>query len=444
MNINKGIVGLINLGNTCYINSILQCLFNTPIFKDKFLFSDIEIILYNNIINNIEKINKNNILQYINKLNRILKNNTLFNIDKTLSEIEIINIINLIDNDVIKHALNTYAKHRINKDNIESITKHINNTLSYELSKLFENVWSGNNTILNPKSFINLLYKEISKYQKNFQIHEHQDSSEALESIFTCIDEQLERNINISYNFINNDYYPIFDLMDSLDEIECFNLEKIYDNIYELYTVKKALDNYYKKNFSIVVELFQSLELYTLTCSACLYNNYNACTRNIYPLSINKNKVSTIYDCFDEYFKTEILDEDNKRFCYNCKIKTDSLKKLVIWIPPLIFIIQLKRFECDLEGNIKKLTNLIDFPIYNLNINKYMSDLSSQTGQYIYDLYAISNHIGNINNGHYYSFIKSLSNSNWYIVDDNNINEINETDIITSNAYILFYKLKNI
>ena len=73
-----------------------------------------------------------------------------------------------------------------------------------------------------------------------------------------------------------------------------------------------------------------------------------------------------------------------------------------------------------------------------------MNDYSSKIGSYIYDLYAISNHIGNINNGHYYSFVKSLSNNNWYIIDDNNITQINESNIITDNAYILFYKLKNI
>jgi ubiquitin C-terminal hydrolase len=40
----QGIVGIVNLGNTCYMNSALQCLFSTPIFVTYFLDKTQEIL----------------------------------------------------------------------------------------------------------------------------------------------------------------------------------------------------------------------------------------------------------------------------------------------------------------------------------------------------------------------------------------------------------------
>jgi hypothetical protein len=152
-------------------------------------------------------------------------------------------------------------------------------------------------------------------------------------------------------------------------------------------------------------------------------------------------------DCFANLVITEQLDNTNKWFCPHCNDKVNAYKKFNIWIPPKIMIIQLKRFIHNFSPqgySAHKLNNTIEYPVTNFDITPYMSSCSKkvagQVGNFTYDLIGVSNHIGNMNGGHYYSFIKSVTDGNWYCADDDSITLMNEEDIVSPNAYILFYK----
>jgi ubiquitin C-terminal hydrolase len=475
----KGMIGLINLGNTCYMNSILQCLINTPNLYNKLSSNSIKDDLHKNILKKIETINKKNILIFIENLKKIivLDNLELYNIDTNLSEQDILNKLSNINNNTIRENIIIYIKNRIDINNISIILENIVNTISYKFLELLNDAWSSDKSYINPNNFRKIFIKEICKYQQNFSMNEEQDSPEALDCILDCISDELRKEVNINYNFIDSSYNNIFTKMDNLSEINCYKLELVHKNIYELYIVKKTLDEYYKKNYSIIVDLFQSLELSTLECSKCNFKSYSAAPKYKFEIEIpqkinydivnqklskltntsekdkyiikkhimnyqKKNQEYNLYDCLEEYFKTELLEDENKWYCLNCQHKVKAYKKLNIWIPPDILIIQIKRFEYKMDGSINKLTNLINFPIYDLHINKFMSEYSSKIDTYKYDLYAISNQIGDYNGGHYYSYVKSLEDNNWYNIDDTNIYKLEENELITKNAYILFYRLK--
>ena len=61
----------------------------------------------------------------------------------------------------------------------------------------------------------------------------------------------------------------------------------------------------------------------------------------------------------------------------------------------------------------------------------------------IYDLFAISNHSGQMNGGHYWCYAKNIDD-NWYNFNDENVSRIQPSEIITPNAYCLFYKRKEL
>merc|ERR1712127_310665 len=59
----------------------------------------------------------------------------------------------------------------------------------------------------------------------------------------------------------------------------------------------------------------------------------------------NTKKEITISDCFNEFSKPEILDEDNLWYCNKCKEHVQATKQLEIYRAPPILVVSLKRFK---------------------------------------------------------------------------------------------------
>lgn len=59
-----------------------------------------------------------------------------------------------------------------------------------------------------------------------------------------------------------------------------------------------------------------------------------------------------------------------------------------------------------------------------------------------YDLFAVSNHYGGLGGGHYTAFAKK--NGQWDEYDDSSVRPAEKSQIISSAAYVLFYKRKDV
>lgn len=90
----------------------------------------------------------------------------------------------------------------------------------------------------------------------------------------------------------------------------------------------------------------------------------------------------------------------------------------------------------------QKVTQLIEFPIANLDLSKYIMGALAGPGGGQYELYGVSNHYGGLDGGHYTADCRSPVNGKWYSFDDSRVSEKRGTayDLVSDAAYVLFYR----
>ncbi|KAK4421450.1 Ubiquitin carboxyl-terminal hydrolase 10 [Sesamum alatum] len=152
-----------------------------------------------------------------------------------------------------------------------------------------------------------------------------------------------------------------------------------------------------------------------------------------------KQEAISLFSCLDAFLKEEPLGPDDMWYCPRCKEHRQASKKLDLWRLPDILVFHLKRFSYS-RWLKNKLDTFVNFPIHNLDLSKYVKSKDASEGSHIYELYAISNHYGGLGGGHYSAYCKLIDDNRWYHFDDAHVSPVNESEIKTSAAYVLFYR----
>ncbi|CAF3673376.1 unnamed protein product [Rotaria sordida] len=155
-------------------------------------------------------------------------------------------------------------------------------------------------------------------------------------------------------------------------------------------------------------------------------------------LEMNPKKI-TLYECLQEFISMEYLEDSWLCKQDICRRKTKAIKQLQLYTLPPVLIVQLKRFAYE-NGRQKKIKTFVEYPIEGLNL----TDLSASQHA-VYDLIAVSNHIGSTPNGHYTTYARQQTSTNlWYEFNDDIVSTIfSDSEIVTKNAYLLFYMKRN-
>ncbi|XP_044792089.1 ubiquitin carboxyl-terminal hydrolase 31 isoform X2 [Bubalus bubalis] len=167
----------------------------------------------------------------------------------------------------------------------------------------------------------------------------------------------------------------------------------------------------------------------------------------------------TLSQCFQLYTKEERLAPDDAWRCPHCKQLQQGSITLSLWTLPDVLIIHLKRFRQEGDKRMK-LQNMVKFPLTGLDMTPHVVKRSQSSWSlpshwspwrrpyglgrdpedYIYDLYAVCNHHGTMQGGHYTAFCKNSVDGLWYCFDDSDVQQLSEDEVCTQTAYILFYQ----
>ncbi|XP_045504231.1 ubiquitin carboxyl-terminal hydrolase 8 isoform X2 [Colias croceus] len=326
--VGRGLTGLKNLGNTCYMNSIIQCLNNTAILVTYFCNG-----------------------QYLEHVNR-------------------------------SHSTR--------------------GAIAEELAAVVRALWSGQYRFIATKDLRN----EVGKHQRTFRGSEQQDSHEFLTILMDWLHLDLQFTIKPP-------------LKESLGASE------------------RAWHEYTRSRESLVLRLFYGQIRSTVRCTVCAassatYDSFSNLSLELPPHAAR----CELADCLKLYLNGETIPGWN---CPTCKEKRDAVKKLDISRLPPVLVIHFKRFYLDAKDYMcnayRKRQTYIDFPLEGLD----MGQLALNCPTNGYNLYAVSNHYGSMEGGHYTAYCKSSVYGKWYKYDDHLVTEISPSEVKSSAAYILFY-----
>jgi len=312
-----------------------------------------------------------------------------------------------------------------------------------------------------PEALNNHLGNKFEKLLENFNqtnqisYEEYEDIiKEEFEYLFysNIEDEELRRlrdefvnSLPYELNLINskdNDKKLLFsyDLSKQVEKLKIENSEETEDSkekpfhVFDDNTEMKSIIEYSRQGYKLNLDFVSDRHINSEKIRS-LQTCFNFASKE-------KEKRLNLFDCLEHFRLTEKLGKNNEWYCKDCKKHQRAYKKLELFYTPPLLVLHLKRFEYSSIGRYRtyaeKIGSLIEFPLDDLDLSPYI--IGPDYSKAIYELYAVSQHFGSCSGGHYTAVCKN--NGKWYDFNDSSVSPTSESSVVSSAAYLLFYRRK--
>ena len=463
----KKIVGLKNLGNTCYMNASIQCLLSLPTFLEKIStaksgeLSQAFAKLYKEIIKSKSAYDLKDFRQvFVRKVPLFDSTSqqdahefTLFLLDVLKDENqEMISPLFYGSDestticDKCNHSKTIVSKFSTLSLPISSSRKIIFSP--WDLTKQMQRV-----SVIPDKTQPVILYGQkrtgycfaeaftpefVDMLALEIPAHFDEEENEGL-----AIVELVHENKNSEYSNICR---PIIMRAPLNEEIDPYSLEiAVWNRIEPLFSsdnkenkmnARKSLkliapptkftlfSTNTKSSLKYVVQEKVVVEIREPYC----YQSYGFSDIRLTPLSTT----ISMEELITAYFSKTQLDPENKWKCEKCGDESCAYQQVSLIDTPENLIIQLKRFSID--NNITRDDSPVLIP-NQINLTPYFK--SPNNGDVIYNLIGIVDHRGSLESGHYFSLAKRANM--WYSFNDSRVTEKDPPSTPSDLAYLLFF-----
>ena len=396
------LIGLKNVGATCYMNATLQCLSQIEKLSNYFKYHDrvifvIETLKNQNCLTKSFKFLVENLWpsttnsDYINpKFVGSNTKNNYFIPEKFKEKISLMNpLFQGVQANDTKDLVNFIIMTLHEELNKKNKYQHKNNYFNVNLNQYDQKiVWNNfvNAFIAENKSIISDLFYGVTH------------------TVTICLGCNTCKHNFESYFFLN---FP-------LEEVRRYKMQILIDqNMMITNQVQNNMNNNWINNNSN--QIFQ---------------------QNLNKIQFLQNNQVNIYDCFEYNQKEEKFIGDNSMYCNKCNMQTPSVYTTYLYSAPLTLILVLNRGK-GIQFKVK-MGFYLELDLSNFIQAKSNNEIIK------YDLIGVVTHMGESGaGGHFIATCKSPIDGQWYQYNDDSVYKINDFNSEILNyamPYILFYQ----